>query len=220
MLDEQLREQLRGADQTPESKSTVPDIALQVRHQVSRRRQRRRIVGSLGLVLLVIGGYSLLHAVWMPSLSNKPPQPRHKSMIAAESPHQSSARQEIAALQQELVLLREQIAQSRRDLAELAAQQEQLTRHVNQSPAAPAKPLYDVMQVRSEQTATALLLQAQRRYEQLGLAESAVREWRTIIRYFPETRAAQKARQKLSEMNENLQGDRHDPQNTIIVARS
>lgn len=179
MNDESLKDLLQQADVC----STLPDmdakkLAASVRHKCRRQQQIRRSVITACTTIVITAMFYGGHVY----------QARQKQQQIARMQRQIQqlTQQTEAALQLIDEML---IQQNQRD--KLAALNRQLAVYTNSSGS---------VQSEVNEAASVLMFQADQLIKQTARKEAAIKSYRRIIEYFPQTRAAQTARQRLQQI--------------------
>jgi hypothetical protein len=200
MTEQELRQLLREADQAADPPPAMPpDLIDQVR-QTARQRRRTRMAAqwaTAAVVALAVGAILLTRAGQGPN--DKPTGETIAAGRETEEEEIARLRAEIAQLRQEAerrmqtVRLLEAELRHQKSLAEL--------RRIQSGP----DPLR-LLDEQIERAAFTIIFQADRMYNELGLPESAVEDYRRIIELFGQTRSAEHARKRLNEIQKKSGG--------------
>lgn len=167
-----------------EAASCPADLtAIVHRRALHRRRIRRNIavgVGSLSLIAVVSVFYTV-------SFNNHSSPPQSKSVDVAQLLAEQQQLRVAIEQQQKRIELLERIIERKR---ELQAVRIELALH---------DPADDVRQ-EIERTALIIVHQADRKHQRLGLTESAVRDYQSVVESFPHTEWADVARMRLAAL--------------------
>jgi hypothetical protein len=207
MASDPLGEWLRRADAAAGLPLPIQaDLAERVRHQARRRRTTRAAAGAAAMVLLAVGA---VWALW--PLIERPTGNGAGPIVAA-----TAEQAEIARLQEKVHRLQEEV-QWRTAAIERTLTLETQQRRLAELRRRAAEPdALDRLDQQTDQTAFTIIYQADRMYKELGLEARAVEDYRRVIRLFPETRWAEVARKRLSEIEGSEKGSRD--KETIHVA--
>lgn len=193
MSEERLKELLCQAD---EAAGAAPELGDGLARQVRRRAARRRKVtlaapAALAAVLMI--GIGL--AFWVDGDSG------------LVGPGVSPGNESVDQIRMELVRLTTEVEVHRQVVRELQGrqvQQEELARLEAQLAAIP-DPLEEVRR-QVEQAAYTIYSHAELRYGQMDLQESAIKDMEQIVKFYPQTRWARVAQDKLNEIRSDLKG--------------
>ena len=183
MQDERLENLLRESDADLDAPRGSAGLAERVRATAKKRAARRRYIGAVGIVILVV---SVTSAVF---------ERTKKPAVLVDV---TSARIEIAQLADEAKWrseLAERLWQRERDAKKFQAQKRRATNLINVPIEAPV-----------ERPAYAMLYQADRMARNPGLRDAAIEAYREVSSDFPKTPSAQVARQRLETMIERKDG--------------
>ncbi|MBN1846888.1 MAG: hypothetical protein JW810_14475 [Sedimentisphaerales bacterium] len=200
---------LRQADQMAGTPHLPADLAERI-HRADRRR--RRITGSLAAAgLILAAGILYATASYVPGRfgSAPNPQPGHPLQKVGQPHWQDPLVQaQIDSLRRQVDQLRAQADLRTALLQEVIKLENQrqrirtLERQANVQP----DPL-DELTRQVERAALVTLYQADRKYQELDLQDSAIADYRRLIELYPDTRWAQTARMRLATIDA-----RQDPQ--------
>ena len=190
MSDQRIEKLLQQADRTAGRPARVRvDIA-----DIRRRANRRRLVNVAGpvaaaAVLMIALG------IWSITLRTTPTTPEQDKIASLENQvKQLQARSDAA-----MSLIREVLEQERR--------QQRLDKLEAELASIP-NPLEE-MQKQVDKTASMLVYQADRLYQELNQTDSAVEAYNRVIRLFPENQWARIARERLTKI-ENKRSNKTD----------
>ncbi|MHC4574679.1 MAG: tetratricopeptide repeat protein [Planctomycetota bacterium] len=186
MTEDKIRSLLQRADKVAGPPARPPaNLTAAVRRRAHRRRKRNLVasVAAAATILIAVGVWSLATR----TTERRSEQERIASLEAQL--HQLQARADATLNLIKEVLEREQ---QQRRLAELQAKLASI-----------GDPLEEV-QEQVEKTAFILVYQADRMYLELDQKDSAVRTYRRVVELFPQTRSADTAKQRLSEIQNSL----------------
>jgi len=197
MAGDPLGEWLRRADA---ASGPLPplrtDLAGRVRRQARWRRATRTTAGAL--VLLAVGA---VWALWPPA---ERPTENGAGPIAAGTDRQA----EIARLQEKVHRLQEEVEWRTVAVERMLTLETQQRRLADLRRRAAEPDALDRLDQQTDQTAFTLVYQADRMHKELGLEAPAVEGYRRVIRLFPETRWAEVARKRLSEIERSQKSSR------------
>ncbi|MHC4131300.1 MAG: hypothetical protein ACYSSP_09005 [Planctomycetota bacterium] len=182
MSEDKLTDLIHNADEmTPHPSYSIKSSSA-ILKQLARQRHRRLWIASTAACLLLISGITLISAY---SIKTKTEQQR---IIALET----RIKQLQADADATLKLVRQVIHQQ---------QQQQKLDELNAQLAAIPDPLEEINR-QIERTAFILLYQADR-YGELNQKQHAIDSYNRLIELFPQTDSAQKAKQKLENIEIN-----------------
>lgn len=201
MNDDRLVELLRQTDEALPSPPGGPaDLAARVRRKAAHRRAMRLTGGAVAAAIaLAFAGVFLFRAAPQRTGPHRPSTPLDAVPVAS-----GDSREELARLRAELDQLRADVDATLAMVKAVKAQQQEM-RVAEMAQAMPDPQ----EQIRREldQAAFTLVYQADRMYRELGLKQSAIRDYRQVIELYPATPSAQVARERLARIEAN-QGDR------------
>lgn len=210
MYQDRLDTLLKQADRLAGDSQPIPGLAGHIR-RLARRRQLRRhtiIVGMAALVIVTTGMVLLRE----PALQTDRTDSKTNRLVAesAATPAAQSATgpAEIARLQARIAQLQAEANVRTRMVQQMRIHHEQQQRltELYRRRAAIGDPLERVRQ-ELEKAAFVTVYQANRKYDELGLKESAMADYRLVIKYHPTTKWAQVARRRLAEIQNKPKGD-------------
>ena len=199
MASDPLGEWLRRAD----AAAGLPlplraDLPERVRHRARRRRATRAAGGAVVLVLLAVGA---VWALW--PLTERPTGNGAGPIVAA-----TAEQAEIARLQEKVHRLQEEVQWRTAAIERMLTLETQQQRLAELRRRAAEPDALDRLDQQTDQTAFTIIYQADRMHKELGLEAPAVEGYRRVIRLFPETRWAEVARKRLSEIEGSERGSR------------
>jgi len=201
MNEKELQDLLQQVDQRSALPGWSDDLAERVRKKVRRRRQNKRKATTAIVLLLCVSTVGLL------TLNTKREAKDLQPTVVADRPGEvakdsQESQEQIAALQTDVKQLEKQINERMAFLEKILAQQAQRNRlaELERKLAALGDPL-EKMKRQMDDVALAIYYQANRKLTELNLREDAVAEFRQVIRLFPESIWAEKAQEKLQELN-------------------
>ena len=186
MTEDRIENLLRTADQMAgPAKPVYANLTAAVRRRAHRRRKRNLVasVAAAATILIAVGVWSLV------TRTTETPQDQKRLVSIETQLAQLQARTDAT-----LKLIQEVLEKERqqRKLAELEAKLASIR-----------DPLEEV-QEQVEKTAFILVYQADRMYQDRNQKDSAVQTYNRVIELFPQTRSAQTAKQRLSEIQNSL----------------
>lgn len=182
MTKDKIENLLRTADQMAgPAKPVSANLAAAVRRRANRRRTIRILtpIAAIVVALAAVGVWSLA------TRTTETPQDQKRLVSIETQLAQLEARTDATLKLIQDVLEKER---QQRKLAELQAELASI-----------GDPLEEV-QEQIEKTAFILVYQADRMYRERNQRDSAVRTYNRVIELFPQTRSAQTAKQRLSEV--------------------
>lgn len=207
MNEENLKNLLHQLDRTASPPPVPADLARRIRLQAARQKRRLVMIPAAAATLLVLAATMFILT------KNEQPAARpipniEKPLLMAENPSVSPA--EIARLQQEIDQLKTEADARMKIVQELIAleKKRKTLDELEQKLASMKDPLEEVRQ-QVEKAAFVLVYQADRKLNEYNLRDSALADYHQAIEFFPDTQAAQKARLKITELenSQNLKGD-------------
>ncbi|MBN2211056.1 MAG: hypothetical protein JW709_06630 [Sedimentisphaerales bacterium] len=189
MREKDFQNLLQAADESVPIPCIPADLAARVQQRAGKRR-RTRIALSIAVVLLVAIGLAA-----QPWRKSSTATAEDENQIAQVSPDALSPE-----VQAELDDLQRKIDACNARIEQLLAQQQTQ----KEMSAQPAAQIFDAAWEVKEQVEYAAFIgyfQAKRKYERLGLKDSAAADLQDVIRIFPDTRAARQARDLLMTLN-------------------
>lgn len=200
MNDDRLADLLRETDRALPPPTGRPDLAARVRRRAAQHRIVRRTGGALAAAIaLALGATFAFRAA-----SHKAAPPETPMRPDAVQVAIADSQEELAQLRAELDQLRAEADSTLAIIEAVKTQQQQRARAaaIAQASSDPQE------QIRQEldRAAFTIVYQADRMYRELGLKQSAIRDYRQTIELFPGTPAAQVARERLTQIETN-QGD-------------
>ncbi|MHC4456291.1 MAG: tetratricopeptide repeat protein [Planctomycetota bacterium] len=184
MTEDKIKNLLQKADQTAGHPAPIPDNLT----AAVRRRARQRHFANLTIPTATAAIILIAFGIWLLTTKTE----------IGQSP------EKIASLEAQIQLL-----QARTDAAlnliQEVIENERKQRRLDELQARLANipdPLEEI-QNQVEKTAFILVYQADRMHRELNQKDSAIQAYNQVIRLFPQTRSAEVARQKLSEIQNN-----------------
>jgi hypothetical protein len=208
METDRIQELLQQADEKAGDPSLTANLADRT-YQIYAQRRRITVALSTAAGLILVAGIIYLGRGLLFSH-----QPSESQPIIAVNPEESKqyAQGEIEQLRVEVAQLRAEAEVRTAILAEVLKRQEQQDRirTLERQVRGQSDPLAEVNRL-IERAALVTVYQADRKYNELDLKESAIADYRQVIKLYPETRWAERARQRLTEIetkeNPSEQGD-------------
>jgi hypothetical protein len=198
MDDTKIRNLLRQADRIAGPPPMDPlGLADRVR-RLRARRQRIRIAASAAVAALIaVSVGAAFFATRLPIQPLPVNQPPTLAELGAPSP---DTRPDLDRLQAHIDQLRAEADSALALVREVSAVLEQQRRLAELDRASASIDPRDEVRWQINQAAFISVYQADRMYRELDLRESAVESYRQVISLFPDTPAAEVARQRLSEI--------------------
>jgi len=142
-------------------------------------------------------------------------------VIQAARPHKPSEQKQIVSLQQELKHLQAE-TDAVLNLVQQVLEEERKTERLNdlQATLASIPDPVEETQRQVDKTAFILVYQADRLYRQSNKTDSAVRAYNQVIKLFPQTRWAEVARQRLTEIENRKPNEPHSKGGQIWKPRN
>jgi len=199
MNEGKIKELLQRADRAA---GTPPGVADGLAERVRRAARRRLVVGGACAAAAAIAVFVGIAALVATFAGNDTPENKPVAQRGMSEQEIARLRVEIEQLRAEadmrMTLIKEMLAAEKRQ-KRLAAIQRELAK---------PDPLEQI-QLQLEKAACITVYQADRKYNQLDLPESAIRDYRRVIELFPKTHWAEVARNRLSkiEAGKNNKGD-------------
>ncbi|OQA00066.1 MAG: hypothetical protein BWY71_00847 [Planctomycetes bacterium ADurb.Bin412] len=207
MNEENLKNLLHQIDRTTSPPPIPAGLAHRVRQKAARQKRWAIAIPSAAAALLVLAATMFILT------KNEQPAARpipniEKPSLMAENSSVSPA--EIARLQTEIDQLKAEADARMKIVQELIAleKKRKTLDELERKLASMKDPLEEVRQ-QVEKAAFVLVYQADRKLSEYNLRDSALADYHQAVKYFPDTLAAQKARQKITELetSQNLKGD-------------
>ncbi len=212
-----IEELLRQADEEAGEPWLAPNLAARTYRTYARRRRVRAGVSLAASFLLVAGMVYMVrgHVFHRSPSANRQEDITNRGDIGLRTNPVQMAQAQIEQLRAEVAQLRAEAEERKAILAEVLKRQERqerlerleaLERQVRQQ----SDPLTETNRL-VERAALVILYQADRKYNELDLKESAMADYRQVIQLYPKTRWAEGARQRLKDIekqqNQDKQGD-------------
>lgn len=205
---DRIQEILQKADERAGAPRLTRDLAERTYRVYARRRRISFVLSTAAGLIIVAGIVYMSRGIVFRGYST---ESRQKVVVERNEPRKL-AQGEIKQLQAAVAQLRAEAEVRTAILAEVLRVQKQqakiraLERQVRQH----SDPLAEVNRL-VERAALVTLYQADRKYNELNLKESAIADYRQVIKLYPETRWAKRARQRLAEIetkeNQSEKGD-------------
>jgi len=200
MSNERLKELLCQADEAAGAAPELGDgLAKRVRQLAWRRRMLRMTLPAAAAAILMIG-FGM--AYWLIGDTPSPPDLSNGGIFIVDNKNQ-----EAEQLKLELVQLQKEADTQRQIIAMLLEKQRQEAELVSLETelAEMSDPLDEVFR-QVEQAAYTVFYHAEQKYTQMNLRDSAIADYRQIIKLYPQTRWARVAQSKLKEIGLILEG--------------
>jgi len=207
-IPDHIEELLQEADEQAGVPRLTPNLAART-YRVYAQRRRVRSGLSVAASMLIVAG--IIHMGRGIVFRGDTTELRQDVVVGRDGPQQ--------AVQGEIEQLRSEVAQLRSEaefrtaiLAEVLRVQKQQAkiRALERQVRSQTDPLAEVNRL-VERAALVILYQADRKYNELNLKESAIADYQQVIQYYPNTRWAESARQRLAEIEiqerQSKQGD-------------
>jgi hypothetical protein len=211
MDSDRIEELLQQADERAGVPRLTPNLAGRT-YRVYAQRRRVRAGLSVAASMLIVAG--IIHMGRGIVFRGDTTELRQDVVVGRDGPQQA-VQVEIEQLRAEVAQLRAEAEERKAILTEVLKRQERqeridrleaLERQVRQQ----GDPSAEVNRL-VERAALVILYQADRKYNELDLKESAIADYRQVIKLYPETRWAESARQRLADIktqeNQGKQGD-------------
>ena len=203
MKEDRLKELLQKADRTAPVPRVSPDLAKLVQKAAGRRR-KARIAASLAAAAMAAVGITITGWLTQPGRTPvaAPQVVKQIASLQADTPEETSQ------LRAELDELRREIDARMAIIEQMIVRQEQRERlaKLERRLAELGDPLEEVKQ-QLEKAACTIVYYADRKYNELNLIESAIADYQQVIKLYPQTIWAQKAQNRLENIENQFEGD-------------
>jgi septal ring factor EnvC (AmiA/AmiB activator) len=200
MTDDPLTNLLLQADRSAPHPSVPDHLADRVRRLARHRRQKTTRLLSAAALLLIALGIVIIFGNSPRTIETAPPQNVGQAMPAVAITSDT----EIAQLRVEIAQLRAEADARTEIIKQLLAYQKQQAKlaRLERQLASFDDPLAQIQQQLEDAAFTTLYL-ADRKYNEMNLKDSALRDYHQIIKLYPQTKWAQTARQRLTEIEKS-----------------
>ena len=208
---DRIQEILQEADEAAGEPKLTTDLSDRT-YRIYGHRRRITVGLSTAAGLILVAGIIYLGRGIL--FSSQPTASRQEVVVNRDKPRQL-AQAEIEQLRAEVARLRAEAELRTAILVEVLKRQDRQERQdklrvLERQVRMRSDPMAEVNRL-VERAALVTLYQADRKYNELDLKESAIADYRQVIKYYPETRWAKQARQRLAEIetqeNPSEQGD-------------
>jgi hypothetical protein len=196
MDEEQIKTILQQADRTACVVRISTDLAQRVQQKAARRRMIRMVVvpGAAAAMIVVAVGVEMWGRIGTAGKAAPP-------TVAAVGTGGKQA--DVEKLRREIRELKLEVDTRMAMLEQVLARQEQKNRlaQAQRKLAAMKDPLVEVKE-QLDKAAFIIVYQADRKYNELDLKESAIADYRQVIKLYPQTMWAEKAQERLNGIDQ------------------